>query len=138
MDFSLSNIEEKEIKVNTSNNMSKDDMHSKEIRSAKLKILAFDGKSINSFTSPYFQETSSQTNYKLSQILEGRRKINSKIIDINLQAKGKGSNEISLMILSLINCDIEVKDKLWNASLNTKSNSAHILFENNNNENIEN
>ena len=37
MDLSLSNIEEKEIKVNTSNNMSKDNMHSKEIRSAKLK-----------------------------------------------------------------------------------------------------
>ena len=42
------------------------------------------------------------------------------------------------MILSLINCDIEEKEKLWNASLNMKSNSAHILFENNNNENIEN
>ena len=64
--------------------------------------------------------------------------INSKIIDINLQTKGKGSNEISLMILSLLNCDIEEKDKLWNALLNTKSNSAYILFENNKNENIEN
>ena len=35
------------------------------------------------------------------------------------------------------NCDIKEKDKLWNASLNMKSNSTHILFENNNNENIE-
>ena len=42
------------------------------------------------------------------------------------------------MIISLLYCDIEEKDKLWNASLNMKSNSAHILFENNNNENIEN
>ena len=129
MDLSLSNIEEeKEIKVNTNNNMSKDEMHSKETRSAKLKILAFDGKSINSFTSTYFQATLSQTNYKLSQILEGRSEINSKIIDINLQSKGKGSNRISLMILSLLNCDIKEKDKLWNASLNMKSNSTHILL----------
>ena len=67
MDLSLSNIEEeKEIKVNTNNNMSKDDMHSKDIRSAKLKILAFDGKSINSLTSPYFQATpvKQTTNYR--------------------------------------------------------------------------
>ena len=38
------------------------------------------------------------------------------------------------MILSLLNCNIEEKDKLWYASLNMKSNSVHILFENNNNE----
>ena len=90
--------------------MRKDEMYSKETRSAKLKTLAFDGKSNNSFTSPYFQVTSSQTNYKLSQILEGRSKINFKIIDINLQTKGKGSNKINLMILSLLNCGIIIID----------------------------
>ena len=79
----------KEIKVNTNNNMSKDEMHSKEIRSAKLKIFAFDGNSINSFVSPYFQATSCQTNYKLSQILEGEVILTPKLLILIYKLKVK-------------------------------------------------